>query len=188
MKTAFLCRTNAPLVKCAFSLIKKGRGIKVRMVGRDIAKKLKELIGEVLDYRNNASIPDFINLLNDWILSMRAKYIDKEGFEGLLAECEDLYDCLLAITGQAKDALDMHVVLDSFFVDSDEIANNDDSVILYSGHRAKGLEWDRVVVLRPDLMPHPCAKLPADIEQEEHLKYVILTRAKKELIICHDEI
>ena len=187
MKTAILCRTNAPLVTCAFDLIKKGRGIKVRLVGKDIAKKLKELIGEILEQRRNCDINEFIMALNGWIKEIHERYADNEEHETFVSECDDYYGCLKAIGQNCKDAAEMYVMIDTFFVDSDEISDTDDSVVLSSGHRAKGLEWDRVVILRNDLMPHPGAKREADRKQEEHLKYVLLTRAKKELIISCDK-
>jgi hypothetical protein len=186
MKTAILCRTNAPLVTAAFDLIKKGRSIKVRIIGRDVAKKLKDLCGEILDYRRNADIEEFLGLLDAWIVAIRAKYTD-EKHEDFVAECEDYHGCLKAICHNCNDAKCVYATIDTYFVDSDEVADSDDSIILCSGHRAKGLEWDRVIWLRPDLMPHPGAKTPADLKQEDHLIYILPTRAKKELIICHDK-
>lgn len=187
MKTAILCRTNAPLVTCAFDLIKKGRGIKVRIVGRDVAKKLKDLVGEILETRRNVDIEEFRILLDGWINEIRRKYGDNDKHEDFVAECNDYYGCLVAIAQGCNDAKCVYATIDKYFVDSDEISDTDDSVILCSGHRSKGLEWDRTVVLRPDLMPHPGAKTPADRKQEAHLEYVILTRAKQEMIICHDK-
>lgn len=186
MKTAILCRTNAPLVTCAFDLIRKGRGIKVRMIGRDISKRLTEIVGEILDYRRNAEIDEFLTLLDAWITEIHAKYGDSEKHEEYVAESDDHYACLKVMCENSKDATSVYKVIDEFFVDSDEIADTDDSVILCSGHRAKGLEWDRTVVIRADLLPHPAAKSEADIKQEEHLKYVMLTRGKEEMIICGD--
>ena len=125
--------------------------------------------------------------LNGWIKEIHERYADNEEHETFVSECDDYYGCLKAIGQNCKDAAEMYVMIDTFFVDSDEISDTDDSVVLSSGHRAKGLEWDRVVILRNDLMPHPGAKREADRKQEEHLKYVLLTRAKKELIISCDK-
>ena len=56
-------------------------------------------------------------------------------------------------------------------------------VLFSSVHRAKGLEADRVFIyLRDAPMPHPMGKLPWEQQQEMNLKYVAVTRAKKELI------
>lgn len=186
MKTAILCRTNAPLVTCAFDLIKKGRGLKVRIVGKDVAKKLKELVGEVLDYRKNCTIAEFDILLDGWIKEIHAKFGDDDKHEDFVAECDDYFGCLKAISANCTDAKCIYTTIDQYFIDSDDISDKDDSIILCSGHRSKGLEWDRTIILRPDLMPHPGAKSEADRKQEAHLEYVMKTRGKKELIVCHD--
>jgi DNA helicase II / ATP-dependent DNA helicase PcrA len=56
------------------------------------------------------------------------------------------------------------------------------AVELSTIHRAKGLEVDRVFIIRPDKLPL-CWKgqLPWQAKQEQNLKYVAITRAKKEL-------
>jgi len=53
-------------------------------------------------------------------------------------------------------------------------------------HKAKGLENDRVFFLRPDLIPSRFAVNPWQKEQEENLRYVAITRAKKELVYVND--
>jgi len=59
--------------------------------------------------------------------------------------------------------------------------NGKAGVKLSSVHRAKGLEANVVWILCPDLMPHPKAEQPWEQEQEMNLKYVAITRAKREL-------
>jgi hypothetical protein len=191
MRTAILCRTNAPLVICAFDLIK--RGLRVRLVGKDVAKDLKELVAEVLKHRRNAPIEEFGILLDGWIADIHMKYGEKEKYETFVAECDDKYSCLVAIAERCDDAHCRLGRIDEFFVDSDEVAEQDErTVVLCSGHRSKGLEWDRVVILRPDLLPHPAAESDEDREQEEHLRYIMFTRIygfdrEGELLICNDK-
>ncbi len=54
-------------------------------------------------------------------------------------------------------------------------------------HRTKGLEADRVFILRPDALPlvRP-EQQPWQLEQEMNLKYVAYTRAKESLFIVAD--
>ncbi len=187
IKTAILCRTNAPLVTCAFDLIRKGRGVKVKIVGRDIAKALKDIIGEVLDYRRNCNISEFKVLLDGWMMQIRDRFGGDESKESYIVECEDQYACIHAIANQCSDAKELYGVIDTYFVDSETLDEDPTTVVLASGHRSKGLEWERVIWLRPDLCPHPSAEKPSDLKQEEHLKYILPTRAKKNLWICHDQ-
>ena len=56
-----------------------------------------------------------------------------------------------------------------------------------NGGGAKGLETDNVFILRPDLIPHPSAETASEIQQERHLWYVAVTRAKRNLyVVDHD--
>lgn len=184
MRTAIVCRTNAPLVECAFDLIK--RGVQVKIVGRDIAKRLKDLVGEVLEFRRLCTMEEFDVLLDGWLAEIHRKFGDKEKKEAFVAECDDYAACLKTMGIPCKDTRELLTAIDSFFIDSDDITDDPKTVTLCSGHRSKGLEWDRVIVLRMDLMPHPAAALPADLKQEEHIKYVALTRAKEQLVLCHE--
>jgi superfamily I DNA/RNA helicase len=64
---------------------------------------------------------------------------------------------------------------------SDE--NIENAVMLSTAHKSKGLEANRVIILLPDKLP---LKFPHQQEwqltQETNLKYVAITRARKELI------
>ena len=55
-------------------------------------------------------------------------------------------------------------------------------IMLSTIHKAKGLENDRIFFLCPELIPSKYATQPWQYEQEANLKYVAITRAKKELI------
>ena len=60
-------------------------------------------------------------------------------------------------------------------------SDKQEAVLLSSIHRAKGLEAERVFLLFPDTLPHPKATQEWAKAQEFNLKYVALTRAKKDL-------
>jgi DNA helicase-2/ATP-dependent DNA helicase PcrA len=52
-------------------------------------------------------------------------------------------------------------------------------------HKAKGMEWDAVLIPRfvEGVIPISFAKLPAEIDEERRLAYVAITRARKYLLI-----
>lgn len=56
-------------------------------------------------------------------------------------------------------------------------------VLLSSMHKAKGLEWEHVIVANcvEGNIPYQNEKRPCDIEEERRLFYVACTRAKKHL-------
>ncbi len=60
-------------------------------------------------------------------------------------------------------------------------------VTLSTLHSVKGLEYDKVWILNvnQDTIPYKKAKLAPEIEEERRLFYVGMTRARKELTLCH---
>lgn len=60
-------------------------------------------------------------------------------------------------------------------------------VTLSTLHSAKGLEYDKVWILNVNqgTIPYKKAKLEAEVEEERRLFYVGMTRARKELTLCH---
>ena len=65
---------------------------------------------------------------------------------------------------------------------SDEKIKN--AITLSTVHKAKGLESDRVMILLPTKLPLVWRNQQDwQLQQEQNLKYVAITRAKKELVI-----
>lgn len=60
-------------------------------------------------------------------------------------------------------------------------------VTLSTLHSVKGLEYDKVWILNVNqgIIPYRKAKLPLEIEEERRLFYVGMTRARRELVLCH---
>jgi len=65
-------------------------------------------------------------------------------------------------------------------------ASTSDGVMLSTVHRAKGLEWDRVLVFGADrgLLPH---SLSSDWEEERRIFHVAITRCRREAVVMADE-
>ena len=64
--------------------------------------------------------------------------------------------------------------------------NKENSVMLSTIHRSKGLENERVFIIGYDsLMPSPYAKTPLEKYQEKCTMFVAVTRAIKELIFIN---
>lgn len=69
-----------------------------------------------------------------------------------------------------------------------EAAEEEETIVLSTVHRAKGLEWSRVFIIGLSDGSFPSAKSMGDIEGEEEERrvfYVALTRAKDELYLCY---
>jgi superfamily I DNA/RNA helicase len=78
-----------------------------------------------------------------------------------------------------KDTTQLKTYINKIF--SDE--NIENAVMLSTAHKSKGLEANRVMILLPNKLPlkYPHQQRWQEV-QEMNLKYVALTRARKELI------
>jgi superfamily I DNA/RNA helicase len=75
--------------------------------------------------------------------------------------------------------------LDLYIEEQSKLHN---AVIMMTIHASKGSEYDTVVMIDDDSIPLKRLRLEADIIQEENLRYVGYTRAKKKLIVCNQVI
>jgi superfamily I DNA/RNA helicase len=67
-------------------------------------------------------------------------------------------------------------------------ANIANAITLSTCHKSKGLESDRVVILLPNKLPLTWkGQKDWELEQEMNLRYVAITRAKKELVFVNME-
>ena len=76
---------------------------------------------------------------------------------------------------------DLFERLDSYIEEQSKLPN---AVIMMTIHASKGSEYDTVVMIDDDSIPLKRLKQEADLIQEENLRYVGYTRAKKNLIVC----
>ena len=176
-----LCRTSAPLVGLCMKLIENG--ITAVVKGKDIGQDLKNLI-------ENANTKDIkallayleeekqkcINIIkeqrkcDDAAAKNAAKYINLED------RCKCIENiCMYSI----ENTTQLKSYINKIF--SDE--NIENAVMLSTAHKSKGLEANRVMILLPNKLPlkYPQQQKWQEI-QEMNLKYVALTRARKELI------
>jgi superfamily I DNA/RNA helicase len=65
--------------------------------------------------------------------------------------------------------------------------DNEPTLCLSSMHKAKGKEWENVVIYRRELMPSPWARQAWQAKQEKHLDYVARTRTMN-LLMWMDEV
>lgn len=170
-----LCRTTAPLIKLFFEFLVDGK--KAVIKGRDIGLQLIELIGET-------------RKLDDLITFWKAKISNYERDlrnEGILNPDEhsgytalnDKVSTLLFLAERCVNVYDLKQKIKSIFTD------DLNGIVLSTIHKVKGLEADRVFIIRPDLIPLPNAK-SWQYMQEKNLCYVAITRAKLDLIYDYD--
>lgn len=168
-----LCRNNAPLIQQAFAFIRQGVGVQVR--GRDIGQNLVTLI----EKQKAKGIDRLVEKLAHFREREVARYLSR-GKEALAQQVEDKVDTIVVIINSLPET-DRTVpalvkAINRLFTDD----TGKGILTLSTIHKAKGLEWDRVYLIRPDLIPAKWARQEWQRVQESNLKYVAITRAKQE--------
>lgn len=166
-----LCRINAPLVNTALVFI--SMGIKAQVLGRDIGRSLVALMDKVRKRYSVETITSFLRALKEYSANEINKLLAMEKYS-MAGALEDKANTLEVLCLKANSLDDIPVLVDKIF--SDDVHG----ITLSSIHKAKGMESDRVFILRPDLLPWPKAT-GWQKQQELNLKYVAITRARNEL-------
>lgn len=182
-----LCRMNAPLISFAYGVLK--RGMKCVIKGREIGNGL---VAVVKDRLTGDTPSEFTESLQGWYKEEEEKLM-RLGEKGVnkLAALGDKADCLWALVETIEggkwiggveggtDSFKLKMVdrINGLF--SDEAGSG---VTCGTVHKMKGLEADKVWVLKPEVIPHPRAK-GWQLGQEWNILYVAVTRAKRELVV-----
>lgn len=172
---AVLCRNNAPLIALALKLLRQHQSITI--MGNDIAKGLKKLANSII--KGIKPQAEAIEIVKNWKATELAKLeASKEDEE--TSAVADRADCLIALLESLPDSSGLSALLDKLF------AKDTAPIILATGHKAKGLEWDTVVHLDPWRVPGKRALKEGGhaLEQEYNLRYVLETRTKHTLILA----
>lgn len=166
-----LSRTNAPLASYCMQLIRAGK--RAQIIGSDIGPTLIELCRK-LSRRADDGIPGLLARLDRWrdrevTKAKQAKATNREAF------VTDAAAALVALAEDVDDVAGLIALIDRIFSDDGE-----PKISLSTVHRAKGLEADRVWVLSQtldDVRP----RTPIEQVEEANLRYVAITRARREL-------
>ena len=173
-----MCRTNAPLVAPAFELIR--RGIKAVVLGRDIGAGLESLCKKVAKHNLSATLTDLLYDLGEYRERQMVKLVAAKKMTQA-AKLDDQVDTIIALAHNTDTVKGLYSKIDQVFDDREQ------GVVFSSIHKAKGTEADRTFILRPELMPHPMATHNWELEQENNLQYVALTRSKSEMYFVQGE-
>lgn len=162
--STILCRVNYPLVETGLRLIKLGIGAK--FLARDFEGQLTDFFNT---WRKKSKIMEGMFMALDQEIKKT-----EEKDPGKANRISDMKECLEAI----RD----HYSCENFDDLADGITrlfNSPGPITLATIHKAKGLEWPVVYLIRPDLCPHPNATTDEEIQQENNMAYVAITRAQE---------
>ena len=169
-----LCRNLKPLVQTYIWLMKNK--IKSKIRGKEIGEGILSLIS-----KTGAKTIRGLNTLLEIEKDKLFKKLQKRGvrhpslhpkMEVLIQNIEVIQ--YLSMEVSTVDAL-IKMIQNIF---SDDVKG----ILLSTIHKAKGLENDKIFFLCPELLPSKFATQPWQLEQEQNLKYVAITRARSELI------
>jgi superfamily I DNA/RNA helicase len=162
---AIISRTNFQLIKNCFHLV--NNGVRANIMGRDIGSRLL--------WRIECWKPNSVNELKNDVNQWREEICQSLKNNSRSTDCiEDEAECILNFCNNANNLGELKGTIKDFFVDN----NSKNSITLTTAHKAKGLEWDRVVVLEDTY------KKDSGVEEEENIWYVALTRPKDTLMIA----
>lgn len=176
-----LCRMTAPLIETCIKLINKR--ITAKVIGKDIASSLIKIIDDV-NKMSKFGFDYFLANLNKY----RSQKLTNLNKNNNAPEKVDLFDdycnaitaCFNGFKPQGVDELSERI--------NELFTTSKSGVTLSTVHKAKGLENNRVFILRPDLLPLKREnQQPWEKTQELNLKYVAITRAKKALYFVEAE-
>lgn len=202
-ETAFLCRTNAPLFLVALQLLKEN--IPFVIVGKDFSSEItqfiKKIAGKLIAGPKDLDLDSFDRMLNSNLSEKSNKWAGNIAKQEELKEVKELTEAVLGVMNFVPSHKNTVKGLLSYISDifkgieptkeaEDAKKLEDDPlkhVVLSSAHKAKGLEFRRVVLIRSDLFPHPKSKTPSQQEQERNLYYVARTRPTHSLYITNDD-
>lgn len=194
-----LCRTTAPLVEHFYGLVSQGTPAVVR--GRDLCRSLVAFARDVATWdiqrkrserktlSDSLSMAEFMDKLTDYTATQQEKITEQAQRE------ETSPDARLNVLMDKFGALSLVLEQEEVATLGEYIQNirrlfegkPEDSVVLSTVHRAKGLETDNVYIIRPDLLPFPRAKSEKELQSERCLEFVAYTRARKALYFVDAE-
>jgi hypothetical protein len=155
--SAIICRNNAPLFRLALRLLGAGRSVRVH--GSDMGPKVAGIMRKLGP--EDMSQDSTLSAIEDW---------EGERLEAGSKTSKDIADCMRVFAHYGPTLKHALAYIEHLF-------EQKGAIDLLTGHKAKGLEWDRVYFL-DEWMIGP-------EEQEMNLRYVIMTRAKNELFLIN---
>jgi DNA helicase II / ATP-dependent DNA helicase PcrA len=174
-----ICRTNAPLIRPVYHLIRNG--IKAVIRGREIGKNMVSLIDKITKKHGSQNIAQLMADMNEHV-NRECEKLNKVEKHSQAQNLVDQYETIFAVSegkntiSELKDAI--------IFIFDDE----KEGVSFMTIHKAKGLEANNVYVLKPELLPHPMSKSPEDKQQEQNIIWVARTRSKENLYLVEGEL
>ena len=179
-----LSRFNSPLtwILCKSIPITN----RFRLLGRDIAEEFIRDVKAIAKKYPSLCLRDKIKKhFSIKIIAAERAYEVKKSRKITAKRLEDTKQSILYFE-EISDHTEKGLceIIDTYFVDKE----SKDCILLSSIHKAKGREWESVMILDYGNFPWRFAdSQPWEYEQEENLQYIAVTRAKKTLFLHYTD-
>jgi superfamily I DNA/RNA helicase len=173
-----LCRNVRPLLDVFSELI--ANNIKCYIKGKDYGKSLIKMLNSYrkdTPYSTIYSLEQYVLSVENDLLEYGIKNPKKHPN---FMEVYEKFTILKKVLENSASVSETVAKLTNMFTSSK------DALPLMTVHKSKGLEFDRVFIMRNDLIPSKFSTNEFDLEQERNLDWVMRSRAKKELIYITD--
>lgn len=186
-----ISRTNAPLVRAAYSLMRNR--IPAKVLGNDYAAEIAGLLYDTCHdgKAGFCSTVEAVDRLNEWYENQEDKLnsMNLRNPQAAVNEVDDkYYCCLAALRARIKDghllgcdtpSVEQAIIeIKALFIDEETEDPNAACVLFSTVHKFKGGQAARIFILEGGLnYPLPFIKTDAEREEEDNVLYVAVTRA-----------
>lgn len=173
-----ISRVKAPLINKAIELIKLEKTAVI--LGGNIGKALIETLEKIVEGAERFQWSDAIKHVETYRDRRVYYWLDRDDEPSADAARDDAAALIALLENSAPTSLDeFQRYVNRLFSDT----SGANAIRLCTGHKSKGLQAERVFLLKAEKMPLSYLGMhPEDEQQEENLYYVAITRAKHTLV------
>jgi DNA helicase-2/ATP-dependent DNA helicase PcrA len=177
-----LCRNLRPLVDAFLQLIEMGK--RSVIVGKDLEKGLVNLISQLDDSQGVNEIKEELDRQMELLKQqLKQKNVTNFTLNPKVLLLEEKINVINLLSSSCNNVGEVIAKLESIFSDDIDQA----PIKLMTIHKAKGMESDNVFLIEEyenkALIPSKYAVTKDQLTQEENLRFVAYTRAKKRLVL-----
>lgn len=170
---AVLCFANAPLMGECLKFIADGK--RAYMKGRDVGEKLMGILRKVQGRKAFMDMADLLQRLERWAQKEKERIArttkNPKDAESKLEAIDDIFGIFEALANGLEEPTQIEGELKRLFQEPG--LTNKDFICCSTVHKAKGLEWDNVFILKQGWNRQG--------DECDNIRYVAITRAKKRL-------